>query len=63
MEIKIGSTLQIYFNDGNINNAIVEVRAIVDNLQVVVKLPSGNYTMFPKDYLEYLLEGKYLTIL
>ena len=62
MEIKVGDTLQIYFRNGNINNTILEVRAIVDNLYVVVKHPSGNYTLKDASYLELLHMQGILTI-
>lgn len=54
-DIKIGAKLKIYYNENNINNKNIEIRAIIDEENIVYKT-----WLKRKKYWNYVLIDNYM---
>jgi len=66
MIIEAGKSYRIFFNEDNINNKKIHVRAIIDDVQIVYKYWSRNrqgwiYQMEHKYYFDNLIRNNYIT--
>lgn len=58
--MKVGQKYKLFFNPRNLNNGNIEIRAIVDNKQVVY-LFNGKYRMDSVVLFEFYLKEGHLT--
>jgi len=63
VKIKKGKKYRIFFNANNINNKMINVRAVVDDEIVVYRMWRGGwvYCTYRLSYLELLIKEKKLT--
>ena len=60
--MKVGQTYRIYYNEGNRNNKVIEIRAVVDDVWVVYRhrrrdaLPS-DYYLEHRSFFNLLMEN------
>lgn len=60
--LEVGKCYRLFFNKGNPNNISFEVKAIIDNEEMVYKsLKTGNYYMKDIYYFDLVHKNKHLT--
>lgn len=60
--LEVGKCYRLFFCKGNPNNISFEVKAIIDNEQLVYQsLKTGNYYMKDIYYFDIVRKNKYLT--
>lgn len=47
-DLKVGQRVKRYFGKGNLYNCTFEIRGIVDDLYIVMRIKSGRYEMIHK---------------
>lgn len=60
MQLSIGEEFELFYNERNINNMAIEIRAIVDEAYVVFKTSKGHYKMESLSYFKMLHKHKIL---
>lgn len=64
LDIKAGSKIKLFYNENNINNRIIYIRAIVDDDNVVFKVWSKGkrrWNYFIEDISYFEINSKYMT--
>lgn len=63
--IQVGKSLKIFYGEGNLNNRVIEIRAIVDDNQVVIRQWSKKdwrYSVEDRHYFEIVHKMGCLTL-
>lgn len=57
----IGDKYKLFYNSNNPNNNKIEIRAIIDDVMVVVRTENGIYKMEHVDWFDFNIENGKLT--
>ena len=60
--LEVDQKWKLYYNENNLNNKLIHIRAIVDNEYVVVKYWKRNQWIYEMKNIWWFIENKYLNI-